>query len=121
MNPCPSPSPQLTLPFQLCFDVSLSGGWLTIEFLVDVIFLVDVAMNFRTGYVEKQRDEVRTRFWILRNLEIWKPEGFRLCICRGSDGRAACYFLSYFAGWSDEPIPASDGFTVCWLAVVGGC
>ncbi|GAQ90104.1 K+-channel ERG and related proteins [Klebsormidium nitens] len=60
----------LSLPFQLCFDVSLTGGWLTIEFLVDVIFLVDVAMNFRTGYVEKQRDEMRDGLRIIRPQKI---------------------------------------------------
>ena len=38
-------------PIDLGFEVDLGNGIATFEKIVEVIFLVDIALNFRTGYI----------------------------------------------------------------------
>eukprot|EP00898_Chlorokybus_atmophyticus_P008594 jgi/Chlat1/8736/Chrsp9S08579 len=38
------------LPIRFCFNVSPSGGFLVVQLVIDTWLLVDVLLNFRTGY-----------------------------------------------------------------------
>lgn len=41
----------ITLPFSIAFKINPTGGLLILNQLIDVIFIVDILLNLRTGYV----------------------------------------------------------------------
>lgn len=45
------------IPFRLGFDANAEGMWLIWETLVDVSFLIDVCLTFRTGYMLDEENE----------------------------------------------------------------
>ena len=52
----------LVLPVEVAFysddEGHTSKTWMSINIIVDIIFLVDIAFNFRTGYVHTGVDQV---------------------------------------------------------------
>ena len=54
----------LAVPLQIGFDVDPDGGWAVFEHILDGFFLVDLCVNFRTGFIEEDShlvmDELRS-------------------------------------------------------------
>jgi len=45
------------IPIQICFDLNLpiNHPWSLVEFAVDIFFMVDVILNFNTGFIEEEK------------------------------------------------------------------
>ena len=41
------------IPFRLCFESDATGGWLVVETLIDICFMVDILVQFNTGFYRK--------------------------------------------------------------------
>ena len=39
----------IIVPYRLAFDVPAEGGWLAFELIVDLLFLIDMGLNFNTA------------------------------------------------------------------------
>jgi len=63
-----------SLPYRLAFGIDPEGGWFILERVVDVYFVIDITINFRTSYVDP-----------LSGLEVLEP---RAC--------AKYYFRTWF-------------------------
>ncbi|GAQ79653.1 K+-channel ERG and related proteins [Klebsormidium nitens] len=60
----------IVLPYEFCFNVHVKGYWLIADSIVTVIFLLDVLVNFRTGFVLKGKREVKDGLRILMPAKI---------------------------------------------------
>ncbi|CAG9318440.1 unnamed protein product [Blepharisma stoltei] len=43
----------ISVPFRICFDVAISGWWGYFEFLIAIIFMIDIAFSFNTGFYSR--------------------------------------------------------------------
>ena len=50
----------LLVPYRIAYDVDAAEGsfWYVFDYFADALFMVDVALNFRTGYVDNDTSEV---------------------------------------------------------------
>ena len=57
-----------TIPFAIAWDPDLFNEWyfVLINYLIDLVFLIDLVINCRTTYISKTGEEVRTPKKILR-------------------------------------------------------
>lgn len=61
----------LEVPFRLCFEVPLSGGWVIFDFIITIIFFFDIFVCFNTGFYS-HGVLVRSRWQIFKNyLKGW--------------------------------------------------
>lgn len=56
----------LEVPFRLCFDVPLTGGWVVFDFIITIIFFIDIIICFNTGFY-KQGNLIQGRLSIFKN------------------------------------------------------
>ena len=47
----------IAVPFRIGFDVQPMQAWFVFEVMIDIIFMLDLALNFRTGYMMDEEDE----------------------------------------------------------------
>lgn len=40
----------LEVPFRLCFEVPLTGGWVVFDFIITIVFTLDILICFNTGF-----------------------------------------------------------------------
>ena len=41
----------ITVPFRIGFDAVSEGGWLVVDWVIDLTFALDIALNFRMAYM----------------------------------------------------------------------
>lgn len=41
----------ITVPFRIGFDAVSEGGWLVVDWVIDLTFALDIVFNFRMAYV----------------------------------------------------------------------
>ena len=47
----------IVVPFRIGFDQHPTGGWHIFEVAIDCIFIVDLVLNFRSGFMKDETDE----------------------------------------------------------------
>lgn len=66
-----------TLPFRIAFVEDWSLGWYVIDFLIDLYFFADIALNFSTGYYDSTGKLVLDRKLAAKQyLKTWFPLDF---------------------------------------------
>lgn len=61
----------LEVPFRLCFEVPLTGGWVIFDFIITLVFFFDICICFNTGFYS-HGTLVRSRWQIFKNyLKGW--------------------------------------------------
>ena len=43
----------IEVPFRICFDIPLKGAWNTLEFIITISFMLDILLNFNTGFYSR--------------------------------------------------------------------
>lgn len=43
----------VSVPFRICFNVPTKGGWAVLEFIITLCFMLDILVNFNTGFYSK--------------------------------------------------------------------
>ncbi|OMJ86016.1 hypothetical protein SteCoe_12516 [Stentor coeruleus] len=43
----------IEVPFRICFDIPLQGGWNVLEFIITISFMFDILLNFNTGFYSR--------------------------------------------------------------------
>ena len=49
------------VPYRVAFLDSVSVGWLVVEYLVDILFLTDIIVNFLTAYTDGEHNLVTSK------------------------------------------------------------
>ena len=57
----------VTLPIILCFEDLNDGGWYYVNYMVDIFFIIDLMINFRTTFVEEATKE---EIWDAKEIAI---------------------------------------------------
>lgn len=61
----------ISVPFRICFSVPVTGAWVSLEFTFTLVFILDIFVNFNTGFYMKG-ELVMTRKLIVKNyLKFW--------------------------------------------------
>jgi hypothetical protein len=60
-----------SIPYLVCFDVQVAGALGYLEFLVNVVFMCDIAINFNTAYFAKGAFVTNRRKIAKRYMQFW--------------------------------------------------
>lgn len=71
----------IVIPYKICFEVGSSGFSSVLDFVVDALFVLDLAVNFRTAFVEDDGDLVVDSKRIAHHyLRTWFLVDFLSCV-----------------------------------------
>lgn len=59
------------IPFRLCFEVDASGGLYYFEMIIDIGFMLDILVNFNTGFYKKGYLVMKRKEIIKNYLKTW--------------------------------------------------
>ena len=63
----------ILIPFRLCFEVDAAGGLFYFEMIIDITFMMDIIINFntgfyRTGYLVMKRKDIIKYYFVYPNI-----------------------------------------------------
>jgi hypothetical protein len=61
----------IVVPYRLCFDTDAEGGLYIFETLIDVIFIIDIAVTFNTGFYKKGYLVMKRRDIVINYIKTW--------------------------------------------------
>jgi hyperpolarization activated cyclic nucleotide-gated potassium channel 2 len=61
----------ITIPFRLSFNIPIVGGWRILEDIITAMFLIDVVINFNTGFYRKGNLIVSRKKIAINYIKFW--------------------------------------------------
>ena len=61
----------ILIPFRLCFEVDASGALFYFETIIDVSFMIDIIVNFNTGFYKKGYLVMKRKEIIKNYMKTW--------------------------------------------------
>lgn len=61
----------IAIPYRLCFEDNAKGGWRTLEDIIDFCFLLDILVNFNTGFYKKGHLNYSRKDIVINYCKTW--------------------------------------------------